>query len=112
MSQQNTSVLAAIDDLLLRVGAAFPSSDPQDMHTYATKSPSQPFLKEIIDVTQSISNALVTMTPVTDSKVISLLREQANHDQTVFEVRKRHRIDMNKLERKLTTAPRSKPPCT
>ncbi|KAG9115772.1 hypothetical protein FRC07_007507 [Ceratobasidium sp. 392] len=91
MSQKNTTVLAAVDELLLRVGAAFPSSDPQDMHTYATKSPSQPFLKEILDVTQSISNALVTMPPVADSKVIALLREQANHDQIVFE-----RQDLNR----------------
>ncbi|KAG8713621.1 hypothetical protein FRC08_013026 [Ceratobasidium sp. 394] len=91
MSQQHTSVLAAVDELLLRVGAALPSSEPQDMHTYAAKSPSQPFLKEILDVTQSISNALVTMAPIADSKVISLLREQANHDQIVFE-----RQDLNR----------------
>ncbi|KAG8763577.1 hypothetical protein FRC11_001470 [Ceratobasidium sp. 423] len=80
-----TTVLGAVDDLLLRVGAAFPSSDPQDMHIYATKAPSQPFLREILDVTQSVSNALVTMLPVGDSKVISLLKEHATHDQVVFE---------------------------
>ncbi|KAG8738060.1 hypothetical protein FRC10_007305 [Ceratobasidium sp. 414] len=91
MSQQHTTILAAVDELVLRVGAAFPSSEPQDMHTYATKSPSQSFLKEILDVTQSISHALVTMAPITDSKVISLLREQANHDQIVFE-----RQDLNR----------------
>lgn len=85
-SQKPATVLAAVDDLLLRAAAAFPSSDPQDMHTYATKAPSQPFLKEIMDVTQSISSALVTMTSVTDPKVISVLKEHAVHDQTVFEV--------------------------
>lgn len=84
--QRPPSILAAVDDLLLRVGTAFPSSDPQDMHTYATNAPSQPFLKEILDVTQSVSNALVTMAPVTDTKVISLVKEHASHDQTVFEV--------------------------
>lgn len=80
-----STVLEAIDNLLLRVGAAFPSSDPQDMHVYATKAPSQPFLREILDITQSLSNALVTMLPVADSKVISLLKEHATHDQVVFE---------------------------
>lgn len=86
MSRQ-TTVLAAVDELLLRASAAFPSSDPQDMHLYATKSPSQSYLQELISVTQSISNALLTATPTTDPKVISLLRENATHDQIVFEVR-------------------------
>ncbi|QRV82642.1 hypothetical protein RhiJN_10657 [Ceratobasidium sp. AG-Ba] len=83
--------MSAVDELLLRVGAAFPSTEPQDMHTYATKAPSQPFLKEVLDITQSISDALVTMPSVNDSKVISILREQANHDQIVFE-----RQDLNR----------------
>ncbi|KEP49872.1 hypothetical protein V565_091260 [Rhizoctonia solani 123E] len=84
-TRKPSTVLGAIDDLLLRVGAAFPSSDPQDMHVYATKAPSQPFLREMLDVTQSMSNALITMLPVSDSKVISLLKEHATHDQVVFE---------------------------
>ncbi|KAG8777299.1 hypothetical protein FRC12_000444 [Ceratobasidium sp. 428] len=91
MSQHSTTVLAAVDEILLGVGAAFPSIEPQDMHTYATKSPSQPFLKEVLEATHSITNALATMPPVTDPKVIALLREQANHDQVVFE-----RQDLNR----------------
>ncbi|KDN41365.1 hypothetical protein RSAG8_07480, partial [Rhizoctonia solani AG-8 WAC10335] len=85
LTHKPSTVLGAVDDLLLRMGAAFPSSDPHDMHVYATKAPSQPFLREILDVTQSMSNALVTMLPVGDSKVISLLKEHATHDQVVFE---------------------------
>ncbi|CUA70431.1 Receptor-type tyrosine-protein phosphatase eta [Rhizoctonia solani] len=84
-TRKPSTVLGAVDDLLLRVGAAFPSSDPQDMHVYATKAPSQSFLREIIDITQSLSNALITMHPVGDSKAISLLKEHATHDQVVFE---------------------------
>ncbi|CAE6387799.1 unnamed protein product [Rhizoctonia solani] len=84
-TDKSSTVLGAVDSLLLRVGAALPSSNPQDMHAYATKAPSQPFLREIMDVTQSISNALITMLPVSDSKVISLLKEHATHDQVVFE---------------------------
>ncbi|CAE6484055.1 unnamed protein product [Rhizoctonia solani] len=84
-TRKPSTVLGAVDDLLLRVGAAFPSSDPQDMHVYATKAPSQSFLREIIDITQSVSNALITMHPVDDSKAISLLKEHATHDQVVFE---------------------------
>jgi hypothetical protein len=85
-SQKPPTVFATIEDLLLRFGAAFPSSDPQDMHIYATNAPSQPFLKEIVDVTNSVADALSTMAPVSDPKVISLLKEHATHDQTVFEV--------------------------
>ncbi|KAJ1305828.1 hypothetical protein OPQ81_010555 [Rhizoctonia solani] len=95
-TRKPSTVLGAVDDLLLRVGAAFPSSDPQDMHVYATKAPSQPFLREILEVTQSISNALVTMPPVSDSKVISLLKEHATHDQVVFE-----RQDVSRRAREL-----------
>ncbi|KAF8750677.1 hypothetical protein RHS01_09105 [Rhizoctonia solani] len=84
-TNKSSTVLGAIDNLLLRVGAALPSSDPQDMHAYATRAPSQQFLREILDVTQSVSNALVTMLPVSDSKIISLLKEHATHDQVVFE---------------------------
>ncbi|CAE6421154.1 unnamed protein product [Rhizoctonia solani] len=84
-TRKPSTVLEAIDNVLLRVGAAFPSSDPQDMHIYATKAPSQLFLGEILDITHSVSNALVTMPLVGDSKVISLLKEHATHDQVVFE---------------------------
>ncbi|CAE7085672.1 unnamed protein product [Rhizoctonia solani] len=85
MDPKPSTLLGAVDDLLLRAGAAFPSSDPQDMHVYATKAPCQPFLREILDITQSMSNALVTMLPAGDSRVISLLKEHATHDQVVFE---------------------------
>lgn len=86
MSQQ-TTFLAAVDEMLLRASAALPSSESQDMHLYATKSPSQPYLQELISTTQILSNALLTAAPTADPKVISLLREHATHDQIVFEVR-------------------------
>ncbi|QRW24141.1 amino acid permease [Rhizoctonia solani] len=91
-TNKSSTVLGAIDNLLLRVGAALPSSDPQDMHAYATRAPSQQFLREILDVTQSVSNALVTMLPVSDSKIISLLKEHATHDQVVFEILSYHEL--------------------
>ena len=54
------------------------------MHIYIQE------VQEIFEVTHAISNALHGMSTIADPKIISLLREQGNHDQIVFEVRERY----------------------